>query len=185
MADSDCSNQPNLGKAARAGSAKGNPVCMRCHRAISNLKSIKAGLGPACRSKAGRSAQGKLFDENSVLNDVGTLQEVGLVCRKLADGRLACNVPHIVKYHSPTGFACGYAGSGPSELALNVLHLLLPRAGDYTDLAFGATVVSNDAARLYHDFKREFIATMPKDGGYVPIEKINEWLASRLLQEAT
>lgn len=31
-------------------------------------------------------------------------------------------------YHSPTGFAWGYAGSGPADLALSILHLVLVKA---------------------------------------------------------
>ena len=30
------------------------------------------------------------------------------------------NVPYLVIHHSPTGFAWGYSGSGPSDLGLNV-----------------------------------------------------------------
>lgn len=51
--------------------------------------------------------------------------------------------------HSPTGFEWGYAGSGPSQLALAILL-------DYTN-------DPNLSLRLHHAFKDRFIARYPKD----------------------
>ena len=158
--------------------------CARCGRALKDTGSVLAGMGPVCRSKAARSDSGALLEDTPVLEGVGTLEEVGLVCRRLEGGRLACNVPHVVKHHSQTGFECGHGGSGPADLALNVLHQILPRRGNHMDRVYGGTVVSNDAAHLHQDFKWRFIATMPKDGGRVPIEDIYSWLACRIAGEA-
>ena len=30
-------------------------------------------------------------------------------------------VPHLVVHHSLHGFACGYGGSGPADLAMNIV----------------------------------------------------------------
>lgn len=49
--------------------------------------------------------------------------------------------------HSPDGFAWGYAGSGPSQLALAIL--------------FDVTGDRVFALRNYQEFKRRFIATLP------------------------
>jgi hypothetical protein len=43
-----------------------------------------------------------------------------------ADGSLRANVPRTVIEHSPTGFECGYGGSGPADLALNILNAFVP-----------------------------------------------------------
>jgi hypothetical protein len=51
-------------------------------------------------------------------------------CRRGADGILRCNIPQRHKHHSPTGFECGFAGSGPADLALNILALFIPAPPD-------------------------------------------------------
>jgi len=173
------------GPFAGLGSIFRMATCARCGRQLKDPASIAAGMGPTCAGKASRSDSGSLLGDQAVLNDCGTLQEVGLVCRRLADGRAATNVPHVVVHHSPTGFEWGYAGSGPAELALNVLHQLLPwRAGrrGAGSLArpVGGVLVSSDAMSLHQAFKFRFIAHMPEQGARIPIEDINQWVIDRL-----
>lgn len=128
-----------------------------------------------------------MFDESPVLDDVPPLAEVGLVTRRLPNGQLAANLPQVIKYHSPTGFEVGYGGSGPADLALNVLHLLIPpspSAADADDEMHGTTDVggvrmSNLAFTLHQEFKQRFIATMDADGGVVPLAQIHAWIAER------
>lgn len=71
--------------------------------------------------------------------------------------------------HSPDGFAWGYGGSGPSQLAL----ALLLDAGIETDTA----------VRLHQDFKADFVATWSHDGsGDVQVHEIdvNAWVAAHV-----
>jgi hypothetical protein len=72
------------------------------------------------------------------------------------------NIPHKIKYHSPTGFEWGYGGSGPADLALNIL------------LAIG--LPESEARLLYQYFKWDFIAPMPKEGGVIEVSKIKKWI---------
>jgi hypothetical protein len=51
--------------------------------------------------------------------------------------------------HSPDGFNWGYGGSGPSQLALAIL---LELKGE------------EEALKNYQAFKREVIATLPREG---------------------
>ena len=53
----------------------------------------------------------------------------------------------LLANHSPTGFAWGYSGSGPSQLALAVCVEL-----------FGEEA----ALEVYQEFKRRYIATLPE-----------------------
>lgn len=64
--------------------------------------------------------------------------------------------------HSPDGFSWGYAGSGPSQLALAiVLH--------YCD--------ERTAASIYQDFKREFIAPLDIDKGFMlEVRAVLDWI---------
>ncbi len=66
---------------------------------------------------------------------------------------------------SPSGFAWGYNGSGPAQLALAILadHL-----GD-----------DDTALRLYQNFKSAFIATTPEEGFTLTSEQVNEWLSQQ------
>lgn len=164
--------------------------CVRCGRALKDRVSVARGMGPVCAGMASRTDNLELFgDEQPVLNGVGTLEDVGLVCRRLNNGRIACNVPQIVKHHSQTGFEVGYGGSGPADLALNVLHLLLPplkhaeSPGWGPFVGVGDVAVSGAAYRWHQEMKFKFIATMGHDGGRIPIEDIREWLAQKMLSE--
>lgn len=71
------------------------------------------------------------------------------------------NVPHQMVIHSPGGFEWGYGGSGPADLALNILLL-------FTD--------KETALRLYQDFKWQFVARVPREGGIIRREDILRWL---------
>lgn len=63
--------------------------------------------------------------------------------------------------HSPDGFEWGYGGSGPGDLALNLLGVLVPPP---------------EAWRLHHEFKRLFIAPLPDSGGSLTVQDIRAWL---------
>ena len=80
-------------------------------------------------------------DPDGTLNE-NNLQEVERATRKL-DPRFD------LANHSPTGFAWGYGGSGPAQLALAILCDCL---GD-----------DGRARRLYQDFKFMKIARLDKD----------------------
>lgn len=71
---------------------------------------------------------------------------------------------HVVR-HSPTGIEWGYAGSGPADLARSVL------------LALSVNEETVDA--LYHDFKRDVVATIPHSGASIETEEIERWLVDR------
>lgn len=64
-------------------------------------------------------------------------------------------------YHSPTGFEWGYGGSGPSDLALNILALV---------------VSPKEAMRFHHDFKFWKVARIPRDGGRISLLEVRVWL---------
>lgn len=153
--------------------------CRICNRTLKDPRWVAVGIGPICASK---QAIAEADDgEQPVLLNVGSLQDVGLVCERRSDGKLAANIPHLFKWHSPTGFECGYGGSGPADLALNVLALLVPRGSDGAEgwKIGDGQVVSATAGLLHQEFKRDFIATMPRTGGVIPIQTIRAWLAAK------
>lgn len=69
-----------------------------------------------------------------------------------------------IRNHSPTGFAWGYCGSGPAQLALAILLN-----------EFGREV----AEQFYMDFKWKFIAVLPNETNSqweLTSEQIRNWL---------
>lgn len=64
--------------------------------------------------------------------------------------------------HSPDGFAWGYGGSGPAQLALAIL------------LAAGLS--DKKAVALHQRFKAEFIAPLPRDSFTIEVDVL-AWVA--------
>jgi len=94
------------------------------------------------------------------------------------NGRPFTNVSHKVCWHSPDGFEWGYSGSGPADLALNILEAYAPRIkkpkGGWVLCRTGkCTKMSAD---LHQKFKAEVIVHVPKGGGFIAAEKIIGWI---------
>lgn len=75
------------------------------------------------------------------------------------------SVLHRVVRHSPTGMLWGYGGSGPADLALNIL------------LAAGLPLKKADG--LYQDFKWEVVARIPYEGKVLRGAAVQAWIADR------
>jgi len=45
-----------------------------------------------------------------------------IICKRALDGTPEVNIKQEIVCHSPTGFEWGYGGSGPADLALNILY---------------------------------------------------------------
>ncbi len=94
------------------------------------------------------------------------------------------NVPWTVIHHSPTGFEWGYGGSGPADLALNILNAFVPARSRFVrgDVVPAINIkcwrgyCSKTAWDLHQAFKWRFIAKMPKYGGTIPREEILEYI---------
>ena len=70
-----------------------------------------------------------------------------------------------LRNHSPDGFAWGYYGSGPSQLALAIL---LELTSEQVALHF------------YQDFKTEIIAHLPVGEDFsMPFTRVQNWLRAR------
>ena len=78
------------------------------------------------------------------------------------------NVPHRIVYHSPTGFEWGYCGSGPADLALNILAIFLP---------------DNWAMRYHQQFKGYIISKIPLLGGTITAKSITRWINLQLIDK--
>ena len=87
---------------------------------------------------------------------------VCIVCRRDAGRALVEGVPHEWVWHRPTGFEWGYGGSGPADLALNIL---LAATGD-----------RDFSAKNHQAFKWRFVAALPPEGGVIRGSDVEEWI---------
>lgn len=80
-------------------------------------------------------------------------------------------LPHV-RWHSPSGYAWSYAGSGPGNLALSILADHLGERPTHDELYHGAP----RCWTLHQAFKWAFIAPAPPDGFRLPAHEIAAWL---------
>lgn len=130
-------------------------------------------------------------DERQSLGDVwidNPFQEPGFIFGHLPDGRVATNVPHAVIYHSPTGYETGYGGSGPADLALNILVNATWPIHASTGASTGVFKAYRGecsllAWELHQAFKWQFIAGPSNETGnfeFISLEEVEAWIISRV-----
>ncbi len=133
--------------------------CRRCHKTLKREPGISQGIGPVCARKEQAENQEKESAYNYL--NVNMVYDGGDIYCKRDRGIRTTNVHHAIVYHSPDGFEWGYGGSGPAELALNILAMFVDH-----DTAF----------KLHQEFKWKFIASMPQEGGTIKRADIEEWI---------
>src|SRR5687768_14715329 len=96
-----------------------------------------------------------------------------------SDGTTVVNIPRGIRHHN-TGWTheWGYVGSGPADLALNILQYTLTQQG-YT----GPTAKAWDkqeyfvaAWRMHQEFKSRVIAIMPREGGIIYVNSVEAFI---------
>ena len=153
-------------------------LCDICNRPLSDPDSVMRGIGPICYGK-----HVVAFSENAERDYVAFPMSKGVLLDN-STGDQRTNVPHLVTHHSPDGFSWGYLGSGPADLALNILEYYLTDMGyegrrtkcfegDCWELAW----------KLHHPFKEEFLST-PKGPDMdsccsIPAAIIKKWILNK------
>jgi len=138
-------------------------TCSKCKRGLSDPQSIRLGMGPVCYSKHLVEKEREKQEQDIPLTSD---PDGDIICTRDENGRVITNIPHLFIRHSPDGFEWGYGGSGPADLALNIL----------------SGIIGLEAAQengLYQQFKRDFIATMPQEGGRIKRTDILAWLEAQ------
>jgi hypothetical protein len=101
----------------------------------------------------------------------------GLTCWRAPDGSARSSIPQRHVHYASTGFDWGFGGSGPADLALNVLARFLPLPPDATGVALrDGSSVSEAAWALHQAFKYDLIATLPRAGGDISAKSIRAWI---------
>jgi hypothetical protein len=164
-------------------------TCARCGRQLTNPVSVQRGYGPVCWGKINHAKGDTMYEFEDIQLNVPL--EEGIILRRSgprmeAESRISTNVPHLVAHHSPTGFEWGYGGSGPSDLALNIVEALLRRMdynGETTTDVWDKSRIFRKSWELHHDFKRDFIAAVPEEGEIIPYNRVITWINMQLAME--
>lgn len=159
---------------------RGFATCRCCGRPLSDPDSMRRGIGPICRRRHGGEDDGD--DPVETFADVALPEpiEPAFILRRRDDGTPATNVPHLVTQHSPTGYEWGYAGSGPADLALNMLEVMIRRLELHTEpVPCWRGECSGLAWQLHQAFKEHFIVRVPYAGAPLRLVLIRAWLRER------
>lgn len=159
--------------------------CLCCNRSLSVAESIDRGLGPVCAARKAAIAGRDGIDCVDLPFDPETKN---IVFRRDDDGT-HFNIYQFIFHHSPTGFEWGYGGSGPADFALNILEMFMRERGQIPAMKIqnwppdrarteGPQMlkITHAAWALHQDFKWEWVATMPREGGTIPGVSIRNWI---------
>lgn len=136
-------------------------ICKGCKKVMKRPESVHNGMGPICYKKWVKQRG----QEPPIKRTFLLPPHPDVVLAKF-ENKIATNIPHKWVLHSPVGFNWGYGGSGPADLALNIL------------LHYGLS--HEDAHRYHQKFKWHFITPMPDEGGVIPGQVVKEWIEDRV-----
>ena len=124
-----------------------------------------------------------------MIEPTGPIQQPALMKDTLISGQRAADgralvwvngdrpLPHVV-HHSPTGFEWGYGGSGPADLALSILALVIGEEQETVRIFEGRTCGAR-AWQLHQSFKREVVAGLEHDAWSLSVGQVKQWLTDR------
>ena len=102
------------------------------------------------------------------------------------DGRARCSIDCPIRHHSPDGIEWGYNGSGPADLAINILHHFIVTPEEMlTVKMWDGSRISNLTERLHQRFKDDVIARVPDLGCTFPEAYLRGWIrgATEVLED--
>lgn len=105
----------------------------------------------------------------AMLPPISCLRAPGHETPETAAGGALVDIPHAFVVHSPCGFEWGYGGSGPAELALNILALYVP---------------APEAWRLHQRYKWAVVSRLPLAGGTVTTPSVLAWVRAAWAEDA-
>lgn len=174
-------------------------TCRRCNRPLKREPFASMGIGRVCLAKERIEVAFAEQEEAQNFPMLANAQQFGRVIetyppqgvpvilyrtakRMEPSSRCFTNVPHLVTDHSPTGFEWGYGGSGPADLALNILEVYFHSMGwtgarveQYRGTCFYL------AQALHQAFKEDFLMGMDELGGEIKYEVIRDWVHAYMI----
>lgn len=96
-------------------------------------------------------------------------------------GRVHASLPYEIRHYGVESLDWGYIGPATAELALNILHWMLPPGVDgEPPIACEEGVCSAVAWRLHRSLMAEFLVRVPYTGGCVREADIRRWVLQHL-----
>jgi hypothetical protein len=159
-------------------------TCRICSRPLTDLDSIKRGIGPVCAAHQDQESASAEREFSDAYDDATPFRQAFVMRRILSENghsRVETNIPHLVVHHSPNGFEFGYGGSGPADLALNACQLYLTIVGyrGRTTQCWRGYCYTL-AWMLHQDFKRDFIESVPRRGAIHSFDALDAWFQARM-----
>jgi hypothetical protein len=109
----------------------------------------------------------------------------GVSCWRAPNGTARSSLPQRHVHYAPTGFDWGFGGSGPADLALNILARFLPLSPEANSAVLrDGSSISEAAWALHQTFKYDLIATLPRAGGDISAKTIRAWITTHPIVEA-
>lgn len=99
-------------------------------------------------------------------------RRMGVVLKRSPDGGAEVDIPHVINLrapYEPAGFEWGYDGTGPRELAANMLY------------HFGLS--EKEAERLSSVFAREVLTSLNRERDFLSAQSIQEWISEKTAKE--
>jgi hypothetical protein len=149
--------------------------CLSCNKPLSLAESVQRGMGPVCAARADRDASGSDSDAVDLPFD---FERKDIVC-SYVDGVAHFNIYQVFRHHSPSGMSWGYAGSGCSDFALNILEHFCREFEKPKIKLWDKQKVCPTSWNLHIRFKDEFVAVLPKTGGTIKGDDIRQWLCDK------
>lgn len=106
----------------------------------------------------------EVSEENDIYREV-TITTRGVTLSRDKDGVALTNVPHIINLrepYSPAGYEWGYHGTGPKELAANILY------------QFGLQKTA--ASQLSTAFSEQVLSSLPHEKAYLSAQRVKDWI---------
>jgi Family of unknown function (DUF6011) len=135
--------------------------CIVCNKPLIDPESIVRCIGPDCWERLQADVGKNLTNFKD--RYCGTLTD-NVILMRGNDKAALTNVTHKIFMHSPQGYEWGNMGKGAADLALNIL------------FHFGTPEI---AIRWHQNFKHDFLATMPYEGGIIEGKNIKKWIAAK------
>lgn len=127
-----------------------------------------------------RNLPAKAIDDLTDITRYDEPKYVGFMIRRDPNLGVITNVPHYCVHHSPTGYEFGFGGSGPADLALNMVeYMLVQENWKESTVSLWKGKCFDTSWRLHQETKWYWIASIRHDI-VIPYQDFRDWIMDRI-----
>jgi hypothetical protein len=135
--------------------------CILCNKPLTDPESIERGMGSDCWEQLLHNV---IQNTPNFIDRYCGVFDGNVTLKRGADAAPLTNIPHKALLHSKKGYEWGNLSAGSADLALNILwHFTSPAV----------------AIRWHQEFKRDFLAKIPQEGGFIEGNLIKKWIQGK------